>query len=53
MTLSVGRRCAKAAERLSEAYVREGLSPHTGTAFRDQTRATFWGTDVDGEAGLL
>ena len=44
---------AQAAARLSDAYVREGLIPHTGKAFRDQIKATFWGTDIDGEAGIV
>ena len=44
---------ARAAARLSDAYVREGLIPHTGKAFRDQIKATFWGTDIDGEAGVV
>ena len=44
---------ARAADCLSDAYVREGLIPHPGKAFRDQSKATFWGTDVDGEAGLI
>ena len=44
---------ALAADRLSQTYVRKGLIPHHGKAFRDQAKATFWGTDVDGEAGLI
>ena len=44
---------AQAADRLSLAHEREGLIPHPGKAFRDVPRATFWGTDIDGEAGLV
>ena len=44
---------ASTADRLSEAYVAEGLIPHPGKAFRDQLRASFWGADVDGESGLV
>ncbi|CAE7767227.1 Rraga [Symbiodinium sp. CCMP2592] len=44
---------AKAADLMSDTYVAEGLIPHPGKAFRDLPQATFWGTDVDGEAGLV
>ncbi|CAE7350570.1 Rraga [Symbiodinium sp. CCMP2592] len=44
---------ALAADKVSHKYIEEGLIPHTGKAFRDEPRATFWGTDIDGEAGLV
>ncbi|OLP91967.1 hypothetical protein AK812_SmicGene26276 [Symbiodinium microadriaticum] len=43
----------RAADKISQRHVDEGLIPHAGKAFRDKPRATFWGTNVDGEAGLV
>ena len=44
---------ARSADKVSQKYIDEGLIPRTGKAFRDEPCATFWGTDVDGEAGLV
>lgn len=44
---------ARLAELMSKKYEEAKLIPNQKKAFRDETSASFWGIDLDGQRGLL
>lgn len=40
-------------ESIHNLYKRVGLEAHPSKGFSNQSRANFWGADIDGEAGLI
>jgi len=44
---------AKISDRMQDVYTDVSLVPNTKKAFRDDDKATYWGADVDGKAGLV
>ena len=44
---------AKLAEEMQNLYESVNLIPNKKKAFRDQSKASFWGIDLDGETGLI
>ncbi len=44
---------SRLADHMQQVYEHVGLIPHKDKAFRDELKCTVWGTDIDGETGLI
>eukprot|EP00438_Fugacium_kawagutii_P003517 Skav224779 [mRNA] locus=scaffold4598:69178:73705:- [translate_table: standard] len=53
MDATVGLDSTRKRKSLHDMYNKVGLQAHPSKGFANQTNASFWGADVDGEAGLV